>query len=264
MKTGANAFFHLRPLGDGLYRSALGGEVRLAPSDVAPLLSGLRDALAPEVARLSWVLFRPSDPSPAALRYLRLGESLGVNERATCASRRTWWRVAPGRASAPVLYPAKVGTRAFAFHNRDGLLEDKKWHALFPREVEPWMLSLLLSSTPLRLAVERGARQLTGAQAIADIDCGVLAAIPFPDPGALGPLEETLRALHAALARDPVTTDLAAMLERPAQRELDRAAGAALGMTGAAVDRERKELLRRSTERLARAAQVRKAIAGTR
>ena len=264
MKTGANAFFHLRPLGHGLFRSALGGEVRLAPSDVAPLLSGLRDALAPEVARLSWVLFRPSDPSPAALRYLRLGESLGVNERATCASRRTWWRVAPGRGPAPVLYPAKVGTRAFAFHNRDGLLEDKKWHALFPREVEPWMLSLLLSSTPLRLAVERGARQLTGAQAIADIDCGVLSAIPFPDPGALGPLAGTLRALHAALARDPVTTDLAAMLDRPAQRELDRAAGAALGMSGAAVERERRELLRRSAERLARAAQVRRAIAGTR
>jgi hypothetical protein len=154
-----------------------------------------------------------------------------------------------------------VGTRAFAFHNRDGLLEDKKWHALFPREVEPWMLSLLLSSTPLRLAVERGARQLTGAQAIADIDCGVLSAIPFPHPDALRPLEGTLRALHGALARDPVTTDLEAMLDRPAQRELDRAAGAALGMSGAAVERERRELLRRSTERLTRAAQVRKAIA---
>jgi hypothetical protein len=262
MKTGANAFFHLRPLGQGRYRSAAAGEVRLEPTDVAPLLSGLRDAVAPEVARISRVLFRPDEPSPAALRYLRLGQSLGVNERATCASRRTWWRVAPGRDPAPVLYPAKVGTRAFAFHNREGLLEDKKWHALFPREVEPWLLALLLSSTPLRLAVERGARQLTGAQAIADIDCGVLAAIPFPDPGALAPLEATLRALHGALARDPVTTDLAAMLDRPAQRELDRAAGAALGLSRAAVERERRELLRVSSERLARAAQVRKAIAG--
>ena len=235
--------------------------MRLEPSDVAPLLSGLRDAVAPEVARISWVLFRPSEPSPAALRYLRTGESLGVNERATCASRRTWWRVAPGRGPAPVLYPAKVGTRAFAFHNREGLLEDKKWLALFPREVEPWLLALLLSSTPLRLSVERGARQLTGAQAIADIDCGVLSAVPFPDPGALAPLEATLRALHAALARDPVTTDLTAMLDRPAQRELDLAAGAALGLSRAAVERERRELLRVSAERLERAAQVRGAIA---
>lgn len=261
MKTGANGFFHLRPLGGGRYRSALAGEVRLEATDVAPLLSGLRDAVAPEVARISWVLFRPGRPSALALDYLRRGEALGVNLRATCASRRNWWQVAPGRDPAPVLYPAKVGTRAFAFHNRDALLEDKKWHALFPREIAPWLLSLLLSSTPLRLAVDRGARQLTGAQAIADIDCGVLAAIPFPDPGALAPLEATLRALHAALARDPVTTDLAAMLARPAQRDLDLTAGAALGMSPTAVEKERSELLRRSAERLDRAAQVRRAIA---
>ena len=261
MKTGANGFFHLRPLGGGRYRSALAGEVRLEATDVAPLLSGLRDAVAPEVARISWVLFRPGRPSALALDYVRRGEALGLNDRATCASRRTWWQVAPGRGPAPVLYPAKVGTRAFAFHNRDSLLEDKKWHALFPRGIEPWLLALLLCSTPLRLAVDRGARQLTGAQAIADIDCGVLASIPFPDPGAIVPFEATLRALHASLARDPVTTDLAAMLARPAQRELDLAAGSALGMSRAAVERDRRELLRRSAERLDRAAQVRAAIA---
>jgi hypothetical protein len=260
MKTGANGFFHLRPLGGDRYESPLCGEVRLAPGDVAPLLSGLRDAIAPEVARTARVIFRPGDPSPAAQAYVRLGRALGVHVRPTCASRRTWWRVAPDRVPAPVLYPAKVGTRAFAFHNVDGLLEDKKWHALFPRGVEPWLLALLLSSTPIRLAVERGARQLTGAQAIADIDCGVLAAAPFPDPASLGPVLPALRRLHAALARDPVTTDLAAMLLRPAQRELDRLAGSALGMSATAVERDRKDLIRLSAERLARAAQVRAAI----
>jgi SAM-dependent methyltransferase len=260
MKTGANGFFHLRPLGGGRYRSALCGDVRLSPGDVAPLLAGLRDAVAPEVGRPVRVLFRPLEPSPAARAYLRAGVSLGVDVRPTCASRGTWWRVSPGRGPAPVLYPAKVGTRAFAFHNVDGLLEDKKWHALFPRGVEPWLLALLLSSTPIRLAVERGARQLTGAQAIADIDCGVLAAAPFPDAASLRPLLPALRRLHAALGRDPVTTDLAAMLDRPAQRELDRLAGAALGMSAAAVARDRRDLLRLSAERLARAARVRDAI----
>ena len=168
--------------------------------------------------------------------------------------------MAPGRTAAPVLYPAKVGTRAFAFHNVQGLLEDKKWHALFPRTVEPWLLALLLSSTSIRLAVERGARQLTGAQAIADIDCGVLAAAPFPQPASLRPILPALRRLHGSLARDPVTTDLAAMLGRPAQRELDRLSGAALGMSAAAVDRDRRELLRLSAERLARASRVRESI----
>ncbi len=260
MKTGANGFFHLRPLGGDRYESALCGEVRLAPGDVAPLLSGLREAIAPELARPGRVLFRPGRPSPAALAYVRRGQSLGVDRRPTCASRRTWWRVAPDRSPAPVLYPAKVGTRAFAFHNLDGLLEDKKWHALFPRGVEAWLLALLLSSTPIRLAVERSARQLTGAQAIADIDCGVLAAAPFPDPASLEPILPALRRLHAALARDPVTTDLAAMLDRPAQRELDRLAGSALGMSAAAVARDRRDLLRLSAERLSRAARVRESI----
>ena len=260
MKTGANGFFHLRPLGEGRYESALCGEVRLAPGDVAPLLSGLRDAVAPEVARPGWFLFRPGHPSPAALAYVRMGKSLGVDRRPTCASRSTWWRVAPDRSPAPVLYPAKVGTRAFAFHNLDALLEDKKWHALFPRGVEAWLLALVLSSTPIRLAVERSARQLTGAQAIADIDCGVLAAAPFPDPSSLQPILPALRRLHAALARDPVTTDLPAMLDRPAQRELDLLVGAALGMSAAAVARDRRDLLRLSAERLSRAARVRESI----
>ena len=53
-----------------------------------------------------------------------------------------------------------------------------------------------------------------------------------------------------------VTTDLAAMLGRPAQRELDLAAGSALGLSPAAVKRERLELLRVSAERLERAAQL--------
>jgi hypothetical protein len=88
----------------------------------------------------------------------------------------------------------------------------------------------------------------------------VLAAAPFPDPDALGPILPALRRLHAALARDPVTTDLAAMLDRPAQRELDRLAGNALGISAAAVARDRRDLLRLSADRLARAARVREAI----
>jgi hypothetical protein len=263
MKSGANGFFHLRPVGGGRFESALLGEVSLAPGDVAPLLAGLRDAIAPEVARPSRVVFRPAEPSAEALAYVRRGEGAGLHERPSCASRRTWWRLAPDRDPAPVLYPAKVGTRAFAFLNSSGLLEDKKWHALFPREAEPWLVAALLSSTPLRVAVERGARQLTGAQAIADIDCGVLAAAPFPAPAALDRVESALRGAWDALARDPVTTDLAAMLARPAQRELDHSVGSALGMSSAAVEGERRDLLRISSERLARAAQVRAAIRGS-
>ncbi|HYQ81161.1 MAG TPA: N-6 DNA methylase [Anaeromyxobacteraceae bacterium] len=263
VKSGCNAFFHLRRLGPGRFESQLAGEVRLAPGDVVPLLAGLKEARAPELVEPGRWLFRPAAPTPTALAYLARGEALGVARRPTCAGRSPWWRLAPGRPPAPVLYPAKVGARAFAVLNRGGLYEDKKWHALFPLEVEPWLLALLLSATPLRLAVDRAARQLTGAQAIADVDCRVLASAPFPAPAALAPLRADLRAAWTALRRDPVSTDLAAMLDRPAQRELDRLAGRALGLAERSTEAARRELLARVEARLAHAEQVRRAVAGS-
>ena len=206
------------------------------------------------------MLFRPEQPGAAARRYLALGEAAGVHLRPSCAGRTPWWRLAPGRGPAPVLYPAKVSARAFAFLNERGLWEDKKWHALFPREVPAWQVALVLSATPVRLAVDEGARQLTGAQAIADVDCRVLAAAPFPTPAALRAIADPLALLRAALARDPVTTDVRAMLARPAQRELDRLVGAALGHGEAEVERQRRAMVARVEGRLLHAAAIRAAL----
>ena len=264
VKSGCNAFFHLSPLGGGRFRSGLAGAVDLAPSDVAPLLATLKEARAPELAEPARVIFRPTRDTATARAYAALGEELGLHRRPTCASRSPWWRLAPGRGPAPVLYPAKVGARAFAFLNRAGLIGDKKWHALFPEGIEPWLLALVLSSTPVRLAIDQAARQLTGAQAIADVDCRVLAAAPFPAPAGLRPLERQLERCRSALAEDPVTTDLAAMLDRPAQRELDGLVGRALGLSAAAVERARRGMLERVRSRLEHAARVRAAVASGR
>ncbi len=262
-KTGCNAFFHLRPAGGGRHVSGIAGEVELAPGDVVPLLASLREARAPERAATAGVLFRPSAPGPAALRYVAAGEAAGVHARPTCAGRTPWWRLAPGRGAAPVLYPAKIGARAFAFLNAAGLWEDKKWHALFPRAAPAWQVALVLSATPVRLAIDLGARQLTGAQAIADVDCRVLAAAPFPAAGALEAIAGELAALRPALAHDEVTTDLAAMLARPAQRALDAAVGRALGLSGAEVVRASAALLDRVRARTAHGVAVKAAIAGS-
>jgi hypothetical protein len=259
-KTGCNAFFHLRPAGAGRYASGVAGEVALDAGDVVPLLASLKEARAPERAEVAKVLFRPLRPGAAALRYVAAGEAAGVHRAPTCAARSPWWRLAPGRAPAPVLYPAKVGARAFAFLNEAGLWEDKKWHALFPRAAPAWQVALVLSATPVRLAIDEGARQLTGAQAIADVDCRVLAAAPFPRPVALAAVERPLAALRRALSRDPVTTDLRAMLDRAAQRELDLVVGRALGLSPAAVARARRALVERVEARIAHGAAVRAAI----
>jgi hypothetical protein len=258
-KTGCNAFFHLRPSGAGRFVSALAGEVSLAAGDVVPLLASLREARSPERAICGRVLFRPATPSTAALRYVARGEAAGVHARPTCAARSPWWRLAPGRGPAPVLYPAKIGARAFAFLNEAGLWEDKKWHALFPRAAPAWQVALVLAATPVRLAVDAGARQLTGAQAIADVDCRVLAAAPFPAPAALEAIAAELAELRPALAREEVTTDLAAMLGRASQRALDAAVGRALGLSRAEIERTRADLLDRVLARLAHGAAVRAA-----
>jgi hypothetical protein len=259
-KTGCNAFFQLRPVGPGRYASALLGEVRLADTDVVPLLASLKEALAPERAAPARVLFRPERPGAAALRYVAAGEAAGVSRRATCSGRSEWWRLAPGRGPAPVLYPAKVGARAFAFLNEAGLWEDKKWHALFPRGAPAWQVALVLCATPVRLAVDEGARQLTGAQAIADVDCRVLAAAPFPSAAALAAVAPALAALRPAVGREAVTTDLRAMLDRPAQRELDLVVGRALGLSPGEVARARAALVDRVEARLAHGAAVRAAL----
>ncbi|HEY7726068.1 MAG TPA: methyltransferase [Anaeromyxobacteraceae bacterium] len=262
MKSGCNAFFHLRPLGGGRFASALAGEVALAPGDAAPVLATLKEAAAPLLAAPARVLFRPGGGTPTARAYVALGESLGVHRRPTCAGRSPWWLVAPGRRPAPVLYPAKVGARAFAFLNDRGLLEDKKWHALFPAALEPRLLAAVLCATPVRLAVDLEARQLTGAQAIADVDCRVLAAAPLPRAEALRDAARDIEEAFAALARDGVTTDLAAALARPAQRALDAVVARLLGMGRRDAERCRRTLAGRVAARLAKAAEVRARVAG--
>jgi SAM-dependent methyltransferase len=262
MKSGCNAFFHLRPLGHGRYESALAGEVALPADAVRPILASLKEASAPGRATPVRVLFRPVRDGARVRAYVAAGERLGVARRPTCAGRSPWWKVAPGRAPAPVLYPAKVGARAFAFVNAEGWWEDKKWHALFPRAgLDPWLLAAVLSATPVRLAVDRGARQLTGMQAIADVDCRVLAAAPFPGPIALASICRPLAACWEVLAAEPVTTDVAAMLARPAQQELDLQVGRALGLSAAEVEACRREMVERIADRLAHAEQVREAVA---
>ncbi len=262
LKSGCNSFFHLRPLGGGRFHSALLGEVALAPGDVAPLLFSLKEARAPERCEPALVLFRPAGaPSRLGLDYLRRGEAASVHRRPSCAGRSPWWRLAPGRAAAPLLYPAKLGARAFAFVNARGLLEDKKWHALYPAGPEAWLLGLVLSATPVRLAIDEGARQLTGAQAIADVDCRVLAAAPVPGPAALAALAPARARLRPLLATDEVTTDLEAMLERPAQRQLDRLVGGAMGLDEREVERRRVALVARIADRAGHGAAVRARVA---
>jgi len=112
--TGNNGFFTL----SGLQAEQLG----LAREDLIPLsppgsrhLRGLRlssddwQALADRDARV-W-LFRPTEPSAAAQRYIWRGQEQAVHRAYKCRMRTPWWRV-PLNASVPDLFLTYMNAEA--------------------------------------------------------------------------------------------------------------------------------------------------------
>src|SRR5262249_51519616 len=118
------------------------------------------------------------------LKYIRRGEKEGFSKRPTCAARGadSWYMLGTNWPYAPLIFPAKIGERMPVFLN-DEVFEDKKLYGVTPRRHEDTLLqAALLNSTLSRFFVEFTARQLTGAQAIADIDVTVVESLLIIDP----------------------------------------------------------------------------------
>jgi hypothetical protein len=141
-----------------------------------------------------------------ALEYIKSGERAGYNQRATCASREPWYSVARGMKPAPLIFPSKVGERWVVALNRAGVFEDKKLYGIFPTDgVSDLALAALLNSTWARYYAEVTCRQMTGAQAIADIDVAVAEQIMVPDPRELSKrIKKKLEGAIVSLSRRPV------------------------------------------------------------
>ena len=118
-----------------------------------------------------------------ALKYIRSGERAGYHRRPTCAARDPWYTVGRGWKPAPLIFPSKVGERWLIAINEARVLEDKKLYGIFPNRPDiTRALAAFLNSTWARYFAEMTSRQMTGAQAIADIDVVVAAQILLPDP----------------------------------------------------------------------------------
>lgn len=76
-----------------------------------------------------------------------------------------------------------------------GVFEDKKLYGVLPKRLKDTkVLAALLNSTFSRFFIEYTCRQLTGAQAIADIDVVVVENLSIPDPSKLTPeIHQSLR-----------------------------------------------------------------------
>lgn len=117
------------------------------------------------------------------LKYIERGERQGYNKRPTCKSREPapWYSLGKGWQYAPLIFPAKVGERMPVFLN-DNVFEDKKLYGITPKNSEETLiLAALLNSTLSRFFIEFTCRQMTGAQAIADIDVIVVESLPVFD-----------------------------------------------------------------------------------
>jgi hypothetical protein len=124
--------------------------------------------------------------------------------------------LAAGWPYAPLIFPAKVGERMPVFLN-DDVYEDKKLYGITPfKPADTKLLAALLNSTLSRFLVEFSARQLTGAQAIADIDVTVVESLWIINPAEIP--ESQSADLIAAFKAESLFREIAAT---PAEVSLD-------------------------------------------
>lgn len=251
VKTGANAFFYL----DEARAEAWGIEAEF----LRPVLFSLREVRCPDdpLPALRFRLFSCHRPLPEleganAAAYIRWGEAQGFHRRATCAARPLWYSLAGDWPPAPFIFPAKVGQRMVVLRNRPGVLEDKKLYGLTPRRGPALYWGAVLNSTLCRFFLDLSCRQLTGAQAIADVDVRVVEQLPVPAPEFL-PVDD-LAAGYLALAGRPVAARVRDEYERPDRRALDAVIFEALGLTAGEREAVYESVVDLVEARLAKAA----------
>jgi hypothetical protein len=155
---------------------------------------------------------------------------------------------------APLIFPSKVGERWVVALNRAGVFEDKKLYGIFPSKgVSELALAALLNSTWARYYAEITCRQMTGAQAIADIDVSIAEQIVIPDPRELSPaLKSKLEATVLALSCRSVGS-IFEEVKHPGRRRLDELTLEAIGFSERSERREVLEDLYEAVSELVRA-----------
>jgi len=208
--TGANDFFYVKDITDTLSDAELkqlygltrkktekirvvqagDGSTHLIEAEyLKPVIFSLKELSSPDVAAatLQYQFLHCCKPlnqlrGTKVFQYIKRGESFGYHLRPTCRSRRVWYCLAEGWLPADLIFPSKVGERWVIAIN-DGTLEDKKQYGITAKSSHLVMpLAAILNSTVTRLYIEQTCRQLTGAQAIADIDVVVVERALIVDP----------------------------------------------------------------------------------
>ena len=167
-----------------------------------------------------------------ALKYIEWGESQSFNKRPSCKSRRLWYSFAEDWNPAPFIFPAKVGERMLVLNNLKGVFEDKKLYGITPREKhEAFIFAGLLNSTLVRFFMDLSCRQLTGAQAIADIDVRVVKEIPILRTSLISSNEHGFRLAYDQMKSRPIKQRVTGEYTMPDRHALDAIIFDALNLT---------------------------------
>ena len=167
-----------------------------------------------------------------ALKYIGWGESQSFNKRPSCKSRRLWYSIAEGWNFAPFIFPAKVGERMLVLNNLRGVFEDKKLYGITPLEThEGFIFAGLLNSTLVRFFMDLSCRQLTGAQAIADIDVRIVKKIPILSICFLEDNKQAFKQAYDQIKSRSIDQRVANEYTMPDRRALDAIIFDALNLT---------------------------------
>lgn len=108
-----------------------------------------------------------------AIKYIEWGEQKGFHNRPSCKSRSLWYSLVENWIPAPYIFPAKIGERYLVLNNQMKSLEEKKLYGITPNRFSNSYWNVVLNCTFTLFDINLNCRQLTGAQAIADIDVAV-------------------------------------------------------------------------------------------
>ncbi|MCD6221393.1 hypothetical protein J7K25_04475 [bacterium] len=115
------------------------------------------------------------------LDYIKWGEKMGFHKRPTCRSRKRWWDLGKRKIS-DFIVSSKVGER-FALWINKKYLADKILYEVYLKKADPkYQFFTVINSLVFRLFIEVSSRQLTGAQAISDIDVCVYTSVLIINP----------------------------------------------------------------------------------
>ena len=182
IKTGANEFFYLDK--DKI------AEWGIEEEFLKPVIFSLKElkCIADPLVNLTLKMIschkdKKELKNSKVLAYIEWGEKEKFSIRPSVHGRNPWYSLGKHWKAVPLVFPAKVGERFLVLLNTQQVFEDKKLYGIIPKSNDSVLeLAAILNSTLTRFFVDLTCRQLTGAQAIADIDVMVAENLQIVNP----------------------------------------------------------------------------------